>query len=307
MIGIVAVVCAVAGVVFATQVRLDRSSPFYVARLSDDEHEAYGRIFREKINEWLEVLEVETRVAREPAIVETPEHARASLRSTAGHALVWGDRRWVNVLLSEPTEVLLASLDDLLFPEYGAFKIVSSVPAIGMSLESVDGTARFLGTAFATMKMSDDGAVSDAEIELFWRQAANTAGLWTTYAHRALPWLKIGNLHFIDGISGEGYEPAELECARNAYRTGLASLILNENPELKAALLNNFALVQYVRQQVEQRRGLLGKASEHLKESIAMVNVPNNYELPYHAPYVAAHNLELVRVRAGYWRAWETD
>ena len=188
LIGIVAVVCAVAGVVFATQVRLDRSSPFYVARLSDDEHEAYGRIFREKINEWLEVLEVETRVAREPAIVETPEHARASLRSTAGHALVWGDRRWVNVLLSEPTEVLLASLDDLLFPEYGAFKIVSSVPAIGMSLESVDGTARFLGTAFATMKMSDDGAVSDAEIELFWRQAANTAGLWTvSYTHLTLP------------------------------------------------------------------------------------------------------------------------
>ena len=144
-------VCAgLTGAAFAYSYRDSERGAFLVSRLKGDEYEIQTRQLREQIRILLQSPGSPT-VSRYYRALD--RHSQANVMLKADHELqgvVWGSGGWINVSMPEPTTVSLAELGvNKRAGKLGAFRLVTSVPAIGISLKPIEATGRFLSDLFA--------------------------------------------------------------------------------------------------------------------------------------------------------------
>lgn len=273
------------GIAYAYNYHLFAGSSFVVATLGDDSFASETRIFKK-------VIEAESK--RTGGVSVTPFYT--GLHTAAGaqeilqdddrtKGVVWGTRRWLNVTLSESVQSRrLQDFSAVWVGEYGGLKIVEKVPWIGLSYKPIRQTAEFLSAVFH----------GSTEMLQF---AAQMQAPWTSYAHRGLAYLYLGNQQLKTALGGQRYNFAAMDCAIASYQAGWALVQTGDNPELKAALLNNLAVGTYLQGVYEDQKQLRKKGRKDLALAIRQPKVgKGSKQKKFDSPKVAWENFQFFRV-----------
>lgn len=230
-----------------------------------DELEADTRVFREQLNSYLAHIG-DYEVQRLYMQINSSEAAQAYLADHPNvQGLIWGDQEWQNVYFQYAAPLTIGSIAVApLSAGKAMLKIVQSVPAIGLSIEPRQATQHFLSFITAAKL----GSASSDEEDLL-RNAGALATRWSSYAHRAWPWWRLGNLYLQRALKGEQVELGELDCAKRAYAFAASMLQPNDNPELRAAIFNNYAVTLLVTPKSKQKRKHRLKSKQHFSKAIA--------------------------------------
>jgi hypothetical protein len=231
----------------------DEAGAYIFSRIKDDSYEMQTTLFREKLKNYevtyLRPLALEASALRYYGEVQSFEQAKKLLDETRGiRAVVWGQSRWLNVSFREIEPVNLRELSGI--KDALPLLIVSSVPVIGFSLQPATESAAFLTELLSNPLVS--GSVlnqqnfSKLEAEISLIKSGRILGGWTSFAHRAYPWWLLGNLYLAQAFSSDKLQTGYLNCAQKAYRRALGFLRAQDNLELYAAILNNFAVLEYL-------------------------------------------------------------
>lgn len=315
-----ALVCALISVGWSYTYRGDESRIFLVARLADDALESDSRLFRERLNAVLERTS-DARAVRYYRSFKEYREVRQFMASRKVQAVVWGNRRWLNVAFADrPTVTLqdvargLGSVTNGGSPlqHYPSFEIVQSVPAIGLSYAPELYTSSFLaelltGTLPRSYHLAD-GTGSEAGKEMALASAASIVAGWTSRAHRAYPLWVLGNMHLLRALRGPKPEIGETRCALAFYRKARHFLQRHDNPELMAAIANNFGVAIFVQGTERGKPAAAARAALTKFMSAARERGRRNLlQAELRSPEVALRNIErlpvttlmLIKRRAG--------
>ena len=295
-----ALLCAVFATAFSFTYLPARGGVFLVARLAGDSHEINSRLFRAKIHADASMLANSHR----PAAVRRYFREISSLREAAEalkgrkdrRALVWGNRRWLNVSLKrrEPK-----SLDELEIPAahewLRALRLVLTVPVIGLSYNPPNETGGFLALLFSGLAGGSRGTVLSPSQELHLRDAGEMVAAWTSFAHKAYPYLLLGNHYLAQAFSREAYQAGEMHCALRAYLRGLSFLRPGNNPDLEAALHNNLGVALAARYVMEEPGPLKKYPIKHFALAKKAGHALNRFGFVPQASVEAVRNVYLIR------------
>jgi hypothetical protein len=223
----------------------------------------------------------------------------------AASTLIWGSNRWIHASFPHRPELLLSS-----FPEGSQawelrelfnvpdFLIVTSVPEIGLSTSPPEATANFL----ALLINLDDGAfTSDRPVSESTSRALRIMALqrapWTTNAHLAYPMWRIGTAALVELLVAKYYQFSEMKCVTRAFESALLRLQPGDNPELRAAILNNLAVARYLEGTAERQPALKAVALDLWNKSVQTQREKNLLRVPLRAFKVSIYN-RLVATRA---------
>lgn len=251
-----ALLCALCATAFSFTYLPARGGVFLVAKLADDPHEISSRLLRAKISDDAAMLaEHENPAAvrryfREIASVQEADEFLGGHRDR--HALVWGGKRWLNVSLQGRGAKSLEELGVSGAHEwFSGLRLVSGVPAFGLSFNPHNESAGFLAILFSALGGNRHGPALTFSQELYLRDAGEMLARWTSFAHKAFPYLLVGNHHLLQALDPDSYQPGEMRCALRAYSRALSFLRPRDNPYLQAALHNNLGIALFVRHVME--------------------------------------------------------
>lgn len=278
---------------FAYSYRDSERGAFLVSRLKGDEYEIQTRQLREYIRGLLQLPNSPT-VSRYYRSLD--RHSQASVMLKADRELkgvLWGNENWLNISMPEPSTVSLAKLGvDKRAGKLGAIRIVTSVPAIGISIKPIDATGKFLSELFTGLVAPKTGTkpkvVPIDEMALI--TAASRVAPWTGSAHRSFPLLLLGNHYLAQALRNGNFEAGTLECALRAYRRAKIFSYGSGNPELAAAVENNYGVALLVKSLYTDTPGLEGQAEAMFNTAQGLMSRRNPYDVPYKAGRVATKN-----------------
>jgi len=289
---------ALTGAAFAYTYREGDKGAFLVARLSGDEYEIQARQLREQIRGSLNLPNAPT-VARYFRSLDRHSEARKLLRKDSDlHGIVWGSGGWLNVSMPDPKAISLSELGlATKLGRYGAVQIITNVPVFGLSFKPSDDTSRFLSTLFSgLMAKANPPSKTIAVDEVALLSAASMVAPWTSNAHKAVPMLLLGNYYLSKAIGDSQIEMGSLECALRAYRRGRVFSYRSGNPELGAALENNFAVALLLKSLYADLPGIEGDALASFNAAQSIMAAPNPYDAHSLALAVSRKNeIRLVR------------
>lgn len=239
----------------------DSFRDLYVARLKGDLLDADTRILRERLKQSISGSYPFTRLAPYYNGIYSMEEAEHFLQKRKeAQALVWGGE---TLTLSFPQTPPLALeetgiIDSTAWSEMTdgrdlmllkRLKIVTSFPYVQLSKFPLDGTSDFLARAFnGYLSWNYRGGLAGPaispleEAELLAAIAIDSP--WVSREHISFPYFVLGNAYFKKAFSGNRFEPGYLECAEAAYRKAASGIHERRNPELRAAIFNNAAVVR---------------------------------------------------------------
>jgi hypothetical protein len=288
---LLAFVCAAAGGSLAYSFHNDPERGFLIAKILDDNFETETRIFREKVNAEIG-SESGVRASRfYRSLASSREATDFLLEHPEANAVVWGGERWMTISFAhrEPLDLLNAPLAPL-FEGRINMKLVSSIPAIGLSFRPDAATAKFIALAMRGSLTDKEGKYdSSSDFDLL--QAATMAGGWSSGAHRAYIWWQLGNRHLLRVLYSGSVDRADLDCALRYYAAGHHLLRWGDNVALRAALLNNEAVARYAIMILEGRRHLRPAIRKGLERAMRSGREPNLYKVRLDGALVARENL----------------
>ena len=269
-----------------------------IARLSSDELQTETRIFRERINKF---LSYSTHVTAHSFFEEFDSYSevRDFIENHPRISLVtWGSTRWINIAFRTEEPVSLKELGlETGFSDASSLKIIKSIPVIGMSYEPTNDTASFI--ADILVGVSDGGRkFTKEDRQLALQHAATQRATWSSFAHRTYAFWLLGNLYLEEAFQNEEISRGSLNCALDSYKRGLQFLRKNDNPELEAALYNNYAIALFLQAMFEGDIKFKETAFKHFKMAVRTLGQKNLFSVPYVAGVVAHENF----VRASKFR-----
>ena len=156
-------------------------------------------------------------------------------RSIDGGAIIWGDRRWLNVSFEN-------------FPIYNVrdFSLFGGVYSFPIPYQPRLDTIKFLAAVFSGMKEIDDTGhlLGNAETELLF--AFNRFTLWLAGFHKSFPAFLLANGYLIESLDDYGFQQSTFDKADDYYAKALAFVNYKGAPELFVAVNNNYAVYQYL-------------------------------------------------------------
>lgn len=282
---------------------------FILARFHNDPNEFIAYQFRSEVNQdiapQLTKAWHSARLARFPKQIHSEQQARKLLDDDHELQLVtWeqqnaaNGRRWV-WLSMQPTQAIdLAALASQKLPRYlQSLRLIKSVPASGFSYEPRGESAAFL--AYLVSGLAGAQAQASAEQRelaiLSLSQALAIEGGWTSYAHRSLAGLFLGNAYFQTAISSSNFGRTEAACAIGAYQQALGLIRPGDNPELEAALFNNLGVALYIRAYFESLQEDAKSAHKAWRSAVKTLGQPNPFSNPFVAARIAKWNFQYAR------------
>ena len=157
-------------------------------------------------------------------------------RSVDGGAIIWGDRRWLNV-----------SFEKLPVYNVKGFSLFGGVYSFPIPYQPRLDTIKFLAAVFSGMKEIDDSGhlIGNAETELLF--AFNRFTLWLAGFHKSFPGFLLGNGYLIESLDNDDFQRLIFEKAWKYYAKSLAFTNYKGAPELFVVVNNNYVVYQYLR------------------------------------------------------------
>ncbi len=286
---------------------------FILARFHSDPEEFSAYRFQSEVNQQLNFLRSSyghSYFSRFPRAIDSYQQAREVLAQDQRlRLLVWdvfdtaSSKRWINLSFKDEEIVELRQFSQGALPQaLEGLRIVKGVMAGGFSYEPVGESRRFLSLlieGLAQLASDRPSALQHEQAVLAFKQALELEGFWTSYAHRALAGLYLGNLHLLAALDGTELETAELECALEAYTRGLGFIRTGDHAELEAALYNNLGIGLYIRGYLEGSTALAQQATKAWRTSFKTLAQPNRYSTLFVAARVAKSNIQFAKELRG--------
>ena len=268
---------------------------FVIARLEGDALQNETRIFRERINSTLG----RTSHFRGLNIAENfsnGEQAKEFLVNNKNiRILISGNKRWISLFFPERApRTLKESGLSLPIENIADMKIDYSVKSIGVSYEPSQPTVAFLANlAEGTLRNGDS---DNNLIELALLQAGSIEAFWTSFAHRAYPWWMLGNYYLETSLRDSGYSKTLLRCAGYAYGRAGGFLRKGDNPDLRASILNNLALVHTLKGYHLGKKRELHTAVKFFQQAVAANREKSRMPVSFSPALTALENLSQLSV-----------
>lgn len=189
--------------------------------------------------------------------------------------VIWGSSRWMNVALQAHAPLSLAQ-----FPRnsvargvlarngWSDLQLATSVSYVGLSGGNDDVAVHFIGKLIPLWRDFPSVLAAGEDREYFDVTAQSIAQMqarWSSRAHLAVPLWMSGTRHLVKATEGIPIEGAELACALRDFELALAQFHARDNPELMAAVRNNYAIALFVKSEFSgARRELRKNAMEQL-------------------------------------------
>jgi hypothetical protein len=303
---LLAVACAVmaSAVTYLYPANLRRG--FLVAPFAGDDLQTRSRIFREALNEQLNAHS-KIRAASYFAPLEKDRSARSIFTRTPSlQGLVWGNNRWLSISFPIiPPAPLAGSIVQHLPDRYRELLLVTTVPVLGLSREPEEQTRHFIATLFSGIlplySQESDPAERTILFENQWgflRDAAVVEAFWSSKAHQAYPWFLIGNRAVERAFQGPRFEPHYILCARSAYREASSLLRAGDNPELRAAIYNNWGVTLLLGSLQLSEPALAREGRQHLRRAVLTKSEKDLFGVQRKAVAAARLNLLLMKAKS---------
>jgi hypothetical protein len=233
-----------------------------LARLRDDPNESSTLKLREQIDLFANSSE---RGEMERHFKPLRSHRVALRRFPRAHAVVWGDTHTIRVSLKESGRAITRYSKHIRKQEL-PLAIIESIPGVEVSFEPVTQTGRYLAQLIEAISLEHENAPEDT-LETLYLSMGHHLSRWSSYAHVAYPWFKLGNIYLRKAYESTDGPTSYAQCANHAYSSAAAFLQPYTHPQLRATVFNNKAVLllleaekKTLRQRKETARKLLQKA-----------------------------------------------
>ena len=275
----------VASALFFFNVEDTSTRDLYIARLKDDVLDAKSRVLREAVKSRVAHSHAFTKVVPYFTGIYSLEDAEMFVvEREEVKALVWGGE---TLSLSFPQEAPL-TLEDMGatqgeswqefiefrdLPLVARLRVVTSFPYVQLSKDPLDGTADFIARAFnGYLSYKHRGGFASAELDV--REEAELLSAisidspWVSREHRAFPYFMLGTAYLRKAFSGPVLQIGYLRCAEHMFRKAAYAVHEYRNPELRAAIFNNAAVVKTLLFVHEKKLSLFDDAYHMYQEAI---------------------------------------
>lgn len=294
-------VCGFISIWFVHTVFSSGYGAFHIARLTDDPYETQSRIFREGLNShysWNSSVygyryweAIGSRSAAE-AVLAAENEIRL---------LVWGNQKRIHLSFGATRTETLASMLDIegstaLFD----MEFITRVPVVGLPFEPQDAVQEYLSRLFSGMLplAQNEVLISGAmgmRHELDLRAAAGTVSYWRTVEHRGFAWWILGNYYLRKALAESASRKGYLDCSARAFTVAASYVKRHDNPELFAAIHNNYALMHLIKRYLSGGKASLKIAQKSLLYALSASNYPGVYQATVDSFMPVKNNVRMFR------------
>lgn len=294
-------VCGFFSIWFVHTVFSSGYGAFHIARLTDDPYETQSRIFREGLNSyfsWNSTVygyryweAIGSRSAAEAVLA-----AEQDLR-----VLIWGNQKRIHLTFgSTKTETLASILGVEGSTALLDMEFITRIPIVGLPFEPHDAVQEYLALLFSGMLpiAQNEVVISGAmgmRHELDLRAAAGTVSYWRTVEHRGFAWWILGNYYLRKALAEPASRRGYLDCSSRAFTVAASYVQRHENPELFAAIHNNYALMQLIKRYLSGGKAPLKLAQRSLLYALSATNYPGSYQASVDSFMPVKNNVRMFR------------
>ena len=274
---------------------------FGVTRFESDPLENKTRIFRDNVRRFAgpgatsRVGVIAPRVAS-----EADARKVLSERAQLG-GVVWGSERWVTISPRLSPPVSLRQMPETSYArrrlsELGLADLflITQAPSISLSKGLDASSFEFIGGMMRAASMVPhltSGETVSPELEHLLQRVSSIRAMWSSSVHLAAPKLTLGTYYVLQALYPPTLEWGDFECGEASLRS--ARVILNKggNPELKAAVYNNEAVLRVLTASVSAHPELLMKEAR----------------LRFKQAYLTMKDSQLATLEPAYWEPIEAN
>lgn len=274
---------------------------FGVARFESDTLENKTRIFRDNVRRF-----AGPRAATQVGVIAPRVSSESDARKVLAErpqlgGVIWGSERWIQISTRLAPPISLRQMPDTSYArrrlaELGIsdLQIMDRAPLIGFSNGLDPASFEFVGALIRASSMSPrraGGEVLSPELEQLLQRASSIRARWSTSDHLAAPKVTLGAYYLAQAIAPAVVEWGDLLCAESSLRS--ARVILNKggNPELKAAVYNNEAVIRIL------------TASQSANPDALMKEA----RIRLHQAYLTKRSSQLASLEPAYWAPIEAN
>lgn len=303
----IAAVGALLGLTYGYTYALFGSNAILISPFQDDPLEARTRRYRELLNAKLRKEQISTVGRFYQSVSSHHEIAEYIDGDPSVRVMLWGSTGWLQVSILEDAFSNEQPFSSPIWRDFlPQYKLVNYIPAFGLRTDPEPATLRFVTAILGAL---DVGLTTSIPLPLsqravrasLLRSAGQIQSTWTSYAHRSVPWLLLGNQHLREAFRDGKSEIGELSCAIFAYAVAQKYVTERDNPELHAAILNNRAVSQMALKYLKPK----GKADVHarayFRAAMRVSGRGNRFGAASRAPMIAHRNWQnlLLETRGG--------
>ena len=269
-----------------------------VARFSDDPLGGNSRIFRQQLSEGLARRSKDYVFGVKKPFTSASAIRREFASGRRVDAVVWGRSDAVLVsFLTQKTLGLEKTTDRKTRLEQ--LQVVHQIPTVQVRRSSEIATIKFLIALFSGLMEG----VDLAQREVDFLDAIGSATRWPSQATRALPAWLLGNLYLAEATSSDPIQRGPLDCALKYYSRGASFFKSTDNPELAAAMFNNWAVALYILALDTGNQQYWNDVKKLFERAVATRWIQSSPEIESHSWKKARDNIERIqralRVRIG--------
>lgn len=227
---------------------------FGVARFESDPLENKTRIFRDNVRRFAGARATSRVGVIAPRVASEADARRVLSERPQLGGVVWGSERWVTVSTRLSPPVSLRQMPETSYARQRLSELgledlflITQAPSFALSKGLDAATFEFIGGVIRGASMVPhltSGETLSPELEHLLQRVSSIRAMWSSSVHLAAPKLTLGTYYLLQALYRPTLEWGDLECGEASLRS--ARVILNKggNPELKAAVYNNEAVLR---------------------------------------------------------------